>query len=465
MATTQGLFSNLGDTLNNMPLSGSLGLLTTGVGLLEGQNIGQAVQSGLGAYQGLADIEERRKRKGLIDKLVAEGGFSKQEQALIAASQNPAAVAAQIRSANQSRADAAAARAASRKPTLQEQIEERLAAGQGQGLAGEALQRFALTGNVPSASAPKTIVFGDKLLAIGQGGSVTQLMENDDPSWRTLQGDEIDVAKKSLNLEGQPTLGLFSVKGEGKSAEYRFTPLRPSGDTNIQVSTGDNNGSQGIPNTDAVADLNKKYSADLLKWVQNDNADSQKLILQLETVSKALSDGETNLSGPILNLIPDALKAFTEGGQKAINTREAVEEVVQRNLKLILGGQFTEREGEKLVKRAFNPALDESENLIRVNRLLAQMKAAAAAKQAMADHFTSNGTLAGFDQTKIPTINDFNLLLDTLDEQQQDTGVQLESGPSSSIAAMPFSDLINVDISKLSGAELDVIMKRFSEGK
>ena len=120
MATTQGLFGNLGNTLNNMPLSGSLGLLTTGVGLLEGQNIGQAVQSGLGTYQGLADIEERRKRKGLIDKLVAEGGFSKQEQALIAASQNPAAVAAQIRSANQSRADAVAAReatAAAKKPS------------------------------------------------------------------------------------------------------------------------------------------------------------------------------------------------------------------------------------------------------------------------------------------------------------------------------------------------------------
>ena len=123
MATPQGLFGNLGNALNNMPLSGSLGLLTTGVGLLEGQNIGQAVQSGLGAYQGLADIEERRKRKGLIDKLVAEGGFSKQEQALIAASQNPAAVAAQIRSANQSRADAAAAReaaAAAKKPTFKE---------------------------------------------------------------------------------------------------------------------------------------------------------------------------------------------------------------------------------------------------------------------------------------------------------------------------------------------------------
>ena len=153
MATTQGLFSNLGNTLNNMPLSGSLGLLTTGVGLLEGQNIGQAVQSGLGAYQGLADIEERRKRKGLIDKLVAEGGFSKQEQALIAASQNPAAVAAQIRSANQSRADAAAEReATAAKPT---QAQQRATLADEYGLTGAEKRNYVLTGNLQKVDEPK----------------------------------------------------------------------------------------------------------------------------------------------------------------------------------------------------------------------------------------------------------------------------------------------------------------------
>ena len=250
----QGLLSTFANKIGGLSTPQKLGLFSAGSAFSSGQSPAQAMQTGLGTFQNFQNVAESRKRKEMLSKLVSEGGFTEQEQSLILASQNPAAVAAQVRAAKQSRADAAAARAASRRPTLQEQIEERLAAGQGQGLAGEALQRFALTGNVPSASAPKTIVFGDKLLAIGQGGSVTQLMENDDPSWRTLQGDEIDVAKKRLNLEGQPTLGLFSVKGEGKSAEYRFTPLRPGGDTNIQVSTGDNNGSQGIPNTDAVAD-------------------------------------------------------------------------------------------------------------------------------------------------------------------------------------------------------------------
>ena len=127
------------------------------LGLLAGaaatQRLGaaQGLQEGARVMQSFGDIEERRKRKGLIDKLVAEGGFTKEEQALIAASNNPSGTLAQIRSDKQRRADAAAARAANRKPTLQEQIQERLAAGQAQGLTGEALQRFALTGNVPAS--------------------------------------------------------------------------------------------------------------------------------------------------------------------------------------------------------------------------------------------------------------------------------------------------------------------------
>lgn len=52
-----------------MPLSGNLGLLTAGVGLLEGQPIGQAVQAGLGVYGSLSEDEERRRRRAALSKL------------------------------------------------------------------------------------------------------------------------------------------------------------------------------------------------------------------------------------------------------------------------------------------------------------------------------------------------------------------------------------------------------------
>ena len=146
MVDMRGLFGNLNNTLNNLPLSGNLGLLTTGVGLLEGQPIGQAVRSGLQTFQGLQSIDEERKRKALVQKLVSEGGFTPQEQALILASQNPAAVAAQIR--NQ--------KAAASKPNI---FEQRQIIGAEQGLTGEALRTFVLTGELPKPTEEKLSTF------------------------------------------------------------------------------------------------------------------------------------------------------------------------------------------------------------------------------------------------------------------------------------------------------------------
>lgn len=147
----QGLLSTFANKIGGLSTPQKLGLFSAGSAFSSGQSPAQAMQTGLGTFQNFQNVAESRKRKEMLSKLVSEGGFTEQEQALILASQNPAAVAAQVRAAKQSRADAAAARAASRKPTLQEQIQERLAAGQEQGLTGEALQRFALTGNVPAS--------------------------------------------------------------------------------------------------------------------------------------------------------------------------------------------------------------------------------------------------------------------------------------------------------------------------
>ena len=138
MVEMRGLFGNLNNTLNNLPLSGNLGLLTTGVSLLEGQPIGQAVRSGLQTFQGLQSIDEERKRKALVQDLVSKGGFTPQEQALILASQNPASVAAQIR----------AQKAAASKPNI---FQQRQAIGTQRGLEGTDLNTFVLTGNLPEA--------------------------------------------------------------------------------------------------------------------------------------------------------------------------------------------------------------------------------------------------------------------------------------------------------------------------
>ena len=92
-----GIFDNFNQRVTGLGLPGGLGLLQAGTDILGGQQIGDAVRSGLQTFQGVAQMDEERKRKLLVQKLASEGGFTQQEQALIAASKNPAAVIQQIR--------------------------------------------------------------------------------------------------------------------------------------------------------------------------------------------------------------------------------------------------------------------------------------------------------------------------------------------------------------------------------
>lgn len=148
--------------------------------------------------------------------------------------------------------------------------------------------------------------------------------------------------------------------------------------------------------TTAEKAVDKTYAKEYESLVLSGGlADAEKGIAQLREVSKALKDPNgDNLTGAILGRTPDFVTAFTH--PQAIARRDAVEEVVQRNLRVILGAQFTQKEGERLIARAYNPALDEAENSKRVDRLLASMEKALNAKRAAADYYEQNGTMRGY---------------------------------------------------------------------
>ena len=177
---------------------------------------------------------------------------------------------------------------------------------------------------------------------------------------------------------------------------------RFSGTPQTTVNVG---GGQLSPFQEAV---DKAFAADYLAFQQGGGADSIKQISQLNEALKMLESGEP-VTGTALNLLPPTMQAFfnTDG----VIAKEAVEEVVQRNLRLILGAQFTEKEGERLIARAYNEKLPPEENAKRVRRLLAQMTTAADQKQAMAQYAEQHGTLAGFKGEQ-PTVGDFYEAID-----------------------------------------------------
>jgi hypothetical protein len=160
--------------------------------------------------------------------------------------------------------------------------------------------------------------------------------------------------------------------------------------------------------------VDRAYGKDFAAWKTGGAANAEKSLAQLRDVQTVLADPRTTLTGPIIGAIPDSLLAFTNTGEKAISTRELTQEIVQRSLREILGAQFTQKEGEALLARTYNPRLSEGENRKRLGRLVVQLQTAYADKQAAADYFEEHGTLTGFKGRASVTARE---LEDGLDEK------------------------------------------------
>lgn len=152
--------------------------------------------------------------------------------------------------------------------------------------------------------------------------------------------------------------------------------------------------------------VDEQFAKDYVAFATGGASDAAKQLGQLKDVVEQLKKPKANLTGPIIGSVPDSVKKFTT--PDAIAMRERVEEVVQRSLRAILGAQFTEKEGERLIARAYNPNLSEQENAIRVGRLYSQLEQAFRSKQSAASYFQKNNTLEGWSG-KIPSIGDFNV--------------------------------------------------------
>jgi len=170
-----------------------------------------------------------------------------------------------------------------------------------------------------------------------------------------------------------------------------------------------NVGGQPSAATIGQKEIDKKYAPEYIDWrASGGSSDIEKQIGQLDFALENLRNNP-NLTGPVVGSVPDVVSKFTN--PQSIATREAVEEVVQRNLRLILGAQFTEKEGERLIARAYNPNLQEGENIARVERLINQMRQAAQAKDSAAQYYEQYGTLSGWTG-KLPTIADMEAAIE-----------------------------------------------------
>ena len=310
----QGLLSGSGiaDRLSNLSLPGQLGLLSTGVSLLEGQPLGQAVKTGLGTFGGLQQIDQQQRQREGIEALKKRFANNPKVLALIDA--NPTAVMNAI--------TAQAFTPVDNFKILTQAEKEQL------GIKGDGVfQKNTRTGAITAVGSPKTI--------FNMGG----------------QGNNVDNTEFYKDLQRQ-------------SGEFLDTYGNMIGNIN-----------------------NLRGALETLKTDEN---------------ISGLAQGITQFFGgdPALKLI----------FPNTANTKARIESVVQESLRSIIGSQFTEREGENILARAFDPAVSPQENARRLEVILNKIELGFEAKKRYFDAFTK-----GEKPPPLPTLRSLGLDGGTLD--------------------------------------------------
>ena len=222
-----------------------------------------------------------------------------------------------------------------------------------------------------------------------------------------------DMASRIMQQMGNQsysnTLDKIKEMGKGRALKndlYKTLAKLQSQERMARMARG---ASRGLGLTVGQQAVDKNFAKEYSDFVAGGGyADVDKNLAQLRDVHKLLKDPNVdNLTGRVIGSTPRSIRELIM--PQSVNVQEAVEEVVQRNLRLILGAQFTQKEGERLISRAYNPKMDEAENAKRVGRLLGAIERAAAQKIRAARYFEQNGTLVGF-KGHVPGVSEFREL-------------------------------------------------------
>jgi hypothetical protein len=165
--------------------------------------------------------------------------------------------------------------------------------------------------------------------------------------------------------------------------------------------------------TPAEKAVDQQFGKDYADWVAGGG--SATVDKSLDQLYGSLGDlkKRDDISGPFIGNLPK-IGAVGEMAQSyfapdSIRVQQDIEEPIQTNLRKVLGAQYTQQEGENLLRRTYDPRLDEATNARRVGRVITQLKTMARAKEAASRYYEANRTLRGFTG-KLPSLEDVQAL-------------------------------------------------------
>ena len=80
----------------------------------------------------------------------------------------------------------------------------------------------------------------------------------------------------------------------------------------------------------------------------------------------------------------------------ASDTKNRIESVAQESIRQLMGAQFSEKEGENVLRRAFDVSQPEAVNMQRIRELYNNLQTVLNAKRDEAQYYEKHGTLRGY---------------------------------------------------------------------
>ena len=211
---------------------------------------------------------------------------------------------------------------------------------------------------------------------------------------------EIDKSKAKLPIayaEAAATLQQLGLKGlDGKSKQERDLYSDLINKVLLKAMENDKAKSEkdkeDKPTVGQQA-VDKAFGQDYADYLQAGGSSSAlSNIDMLEGAIKQMATSDM-ISGPRVQFMPGIMNPLK------VKVQEDIESSIQNTLRIVLGSAYTEAEGRRVLARAFNPALEESENIARARRIMNNLRMMVGLKQRATKFFEQNGTLAGFTGT------------------------------------------------------------------
>lgn len=252
-------------------------------------------------------------------------------------------------------------------------------------------------------------LYNEAMLAVDKANQITQVEQANQIALRKqdfAENQAFELEKMQIEAQIQAAKDKLENQRLSASEANQTKLLIAQGNQQMRMLIGQMAaaGKTAKPSIGETA-ADKQFGIDYAKYqAAGGSAEVEKNLRQLSEVQSALSEPGNAYTGAAKALIPESVRAFTS--PEAVDARNKVEQSIQSSLRTVLGAQFTQKEGESLLARTYNPRLTPAQNAQNVQALIEQIRTAAQVKEDAARYFEENGTLKGW-HGRIPQLSDF----------------------------------------------------------